>query len=56
MEIIEKIERLEKVYAENDCECINEPPYTKCRACQAAHILNEIDELLKESEPLMESE
>ena len=60
MEAAEAIKKLEEIYDNNDCECINAPPYTRCKACTAAHALNDIGdrvrEALKELEPLIGGE
>ncbi len=42
-------EYLIRICNERDCECKDEPPYTRCRYCQAAHALNEAGEVLRDA-------
>lgn len=40
---------LNSVYIVNDCECVDKPPYTKCKMCTSAHALNEIGEIARDA-------
>ena len=48
-EITDIIKQLEHIYDEKDCECLDEPPYKKCKMCTAAHALNEIGEIARDA-------
>lgn len=47
--MLKDIKKLEKIYDDNDCKCLDKPPWTRCRMCIAAHILNEMGEMAREA-------
>lgn len=49
--LLKEIRELLKIYDTNDCECVddNEPPYVRCKACTAAHALNEIGGIARDA-------